>query len=271
MKTATIKILSLLFLATMLITSCDKDETTDTQQQQEPVTVQADNNWMEDKIAADQIKWYKIIADETFTTLYIEWAELDNHGENKNYTADIKVSAYKLDGKTPYFENKNKGYKDNKKSITLNSEKQILVKVVLNDKTKPGTFALRSTGTGAVNIEYTELTLGANWTEATIKKDETLGYYVKYNSAKIIEIIWAEIDSPEGGYTANIMGSVFKKDGKTPYKQYGKDDDFLNKNKSHSNKPKAIEVDTNENKIKIHITENGSAGTFAIKVREKQE
>jgi len=132
-------------------------------------------------------------------------------------------------------------------------------------------FALRSTGTGAVNIEYTELTLGAEWLDATIEAGNTLGFFVKYDTENIIEVIWAEVDSPEEGYTANVMGSVLKKDGETPYKQYGKDDDFLNKNKSHSNNPKAVEVDHSENKIKIHITENGSAGTFAIKVREKQE
>ena len=89
--------------------------------------------------------------------------------------------------------------------------------------------------------------------------------YVK----KVIEVIWAEVDSPEEGYTANVMGSVFKNDGETPYKQYGRDDDFLNKNNSHSDNPKAVEVDTEEDEIRIHITEAGSEGTFAIIVREK--
>ncbi len=268
MKNTAIKILSALFLAVMLTTACNKDDNNDTPEVV-PTAVQADNNWHENEIAAGKVKWYNVIGDETFTTLYIEWAELDNHGESKSYTADIKVSAYKLDGVTPYFENKNNGYKDSKKTIELGIEKQVLVKVELNDETKPGTFALRSTGTGAVDLEYTELILGADWTEATIEEGKTLGFFVGYSAESIIEVIWTEVDSPEDGYTANIMGSVFKKDGETPYKQFGKDDDFLNKDKSHSDNPKAVDVDPDENKIKIHITENGSAGTFAIKVKLK--
>ena len=270
MKKKAIKILTFISLSMVLTTACTKNDNND-KLNDIPTTVQADNNWFEDDIAVDKIKWYKIIGEETFTTLYVEWAELDNHGESRNYTANIKVSAYKLDGVTPYFEEKNNGYKDSKKAIELASEKEILVKVELNDTTKPGTFALRSTGTGVVNLEYTELTLGSDWAEATIESGETLGFLVKYDSTSIIEIIWAEVDSPEEGYTANINGSVLKKDGETPYKQYGKDDDFLNKKKSHSDNPKAVETDAGENKIKIHITEAGSIGTFAIKARKKQE
>jgi hypothetical protein len=140
--------------------------------------------------------WYKVTAEETFTTLYVEWAELDNHGEDRNYTADIKVSAYKLDGETPYFEQKDNGYKASKKTLELSTEKQILVKVELNDVTKPGTFALRSTGIGAVDVEYIQINVGDDWYEASITEGEIVGFNVDCTGASNVQVIWVEADSP---------------------------------------------------------------------------
>jgi len=259
-----------LLILTVALASCNKEDSDDNSDNT-PTSMQADNNWFEDEIAANEVKWYKITGEETFNTMYIEWAEFDNHGQDRDYSANIVVSAYQLDGETGYFEAKDNGYKDKKKSIDLGIEKQVLVKVEIGDENLAGTFALRSTGTGVMELEYTELELEADWTEMSIEEGETLGFSVDYTTQQAITVIWAEVDSPETSYTANVMGSVFKKDGETPYKQLGRDDDFLNKNKSHSTDPKAVEVDLEENKIKIHITEAGSAGTFAIKVREHFE
>jgi hypothetical protein len=109
--------------------------------------------------------------------------------------------------------------------------------------------------------------MGDVWTPGTIEAGQTIGYSVDCGDIPIVNIIWAENGSPESGYTSDIVGSVFHKDAQTIYKQYGKTDDFLNKDKSHSDNPKAVEVDITEKKIKIHI--NGTvAGTFAIKVVE---
>lgn len=271
MKKSILYLMAVLFAA-VLFTACDNDNDNNGDLTDEvPTVFQADNNWFEDSIQVGDELWYKVVGEETFTTLYVEWSEAEFHGDSRNYTADIKVSAYQLDGETPYFEDKNNGYKDSKKSIALSGEKEVLLKVELNDETKPGTFALRCTGTGATEIEYIDLPIQDEWTDATIEDGEVIGYRVDCGDIEKVNIIWAEVDSPEEGYTAEIMGSVFHKDGETPYKQIDKDDDFLNKNNSHSDKPKGVLVDQDEKKIKIHISVNTTPGKFAIKVVERVE
>lgn len=248
--------------------SCSDDDT-DTKEE-EPTVFQSDNSWLEDEITVGQELWYKVVADETFTTLYVEWAEADAHGEDRNYTADIQVSAFMLDGESPYFEDKDNGYKDKIRSFALDTEKQVLLKVTLTEAKQAGTFAIRSTGTGLVDLEYIDLAIGDSWTKGEIADGETIGYLVDCGSAEQVKIIWAEFDSPESGdgYTADIVGSVFHLDGETTYRDVAKDKDFLNKNKSHSDDPKIVAVDTNEGKIKLHIGVGTQAGTFAIKVIE---
>lgn len=232
-----------------------------------PTTIQADNNWVEDEIIVNQEIWYRVVAEETYTTLFVEWAEEDAHGEDKNYTADIQVSAYMLNG-TPYFEDKNNGYSDQIKTIDLGVEKEVLLKVTLTDEEQAGSFAIRSTGTGAVDVEYINLNIGDTWTEGVIADDEIVGYLVDCEDATQLKIIWAEFDSPETGYTADVMGSVFYVDGITTYQDVEKGKEFLNKNKSHSDDPKIIAVDASEGEIKIHISTNTLPGTYAIKVIE---
>ncbi len=255
----------MLTILSLLFVSCD-DENNDIPEDKTPTVFQADNNWYEDSLIPGQELWYKVVAGETFTTLFVEWAELDNHGQDRNYDADIKVSAYQLDGVTPYFEDEDNGYKDQNEELTLSVEKEVLLKVVLNDESKPGTFALRSTGTGAVNIEYIKLNVGDEWYEATITDGEIVGFNVDCTGATKVQVVWAEDGSPEVGYTAEIMGSVLYKDGETPYITIDKGDDFLNKNKSETGNPKSVVVDAEEQNIKVHFSVNSNPGTFAFKV-----
>lgn len=263
------KWLFILMASSSLFISCTDDDDDDSNKD-EPTVIQSDNQWFEDEITAGQELWYKVVADETFTTLYVEWAEADAHGEDRDYSANIQVSAYMLDGETIYFEDKDSGYKDKIKSLSLDSEKQVLLKVTLTDAAQVGTFAIRSTGTGVVDLEYIDLSIEDSWTEGEIAEGETIGYVVDCGDVEQVKIIWAEFDSPESsdGFTADIVGSVFHKDGETTYKDVVKDKEFLNKNKSHSDDPKIVAVDATEGKIKIHISVGTQAGTYAIKVIE---
>ena len=248
----------------VLLSACSED---DPLPEPLPVDIQADNKWNEGEISTDQVKWFKVHGEESFATMFIEWAEEGFHGESRSYNADIKVSAYKLDGSTPYFENKNNGYGSSARSIEVQDEFQVLLKVELNDPSKPGTFALRSTGiSSAGDIKYEELAVTDVWTDASIADGETKGYIVDCKDHSKVVILWAESDSPESGYTAEIKGSVFKLDGETPYADLTNGKDILNKNKSHTNDPKSVEVDPAEKKIKIHIMVNSAPGTYAIKV-----
>ncbi|MGD9993499.1 MAG: hypothetical protein AB7S69_09390 [Salinivirgaceae bacterium] len=267
MKTKILLRLSVLFALLIVMASCSKDDPIEPEQL--PINLPADNNWIDTSLTVNQTLWFKVTDAETFTTLYVEWAEADFHGSTKSYSGDAKVSAYAMDGITPYFQEVSNGYKDDKQEIALSSEKEILIKVELADVTRPGTFAIRVTGTATLDLVYKKLTLDDTWDVDTIAAGETIGYSVDCGDTPLVQIIWAEVDSPEGpteGYTAEIIGSVFYKDGITPYKQYGKADDFLNKNNSHSDNPKAVEVDQTEKKIKIHIAVGTKHGTYAIKV-----
>lgn len=244
--------------------SCSKE---DSDPMDQPIVMAADNSWTDGSISAGVVQWYRVMADPTFTTLYVEWAEADFHGSSKSYMADIKVSAYMLDGETPYFEEKNNGYGEQARRFDLENEHEVLLKVELNDESRPGTFALRSTGTSSAGeIDYVSLTLGADWKKDTLMAGELLGYIVDCGSAERVSIIWAEAGSPEDGYTAEVMGSVFHLDGETPYEDLDKGKDFLNKNNSHSDDFKSIQVDPAEKSIKIHMAVNSAPGSFAIKV-----
>jgi len=262
--------LILTVVLSLLIASCSKEDD-DLNPEDLPVELIADNNWLEDEISMGETKWYKVRGEEIFNTLFVEWAEFENHGESRSYSADIKVSAYLLDGITPYFEDKNNGYAGSIKSVALENEVDILLKVELNDPEKAGTFAIRSTGTGTVDVDYVSLALGDTWTSGSINNDEIIGYKVNCGEVQKVAIIWAEVASPESGYTAEIKGSVFHKDGETIYKDVEGGKDILNKNKSHSDNPKMIDVNQDDKAIKIRIEVNTNPGTYAIKVVEITE
>lgn len=265
-KLTTFAILLSLFAG---FSSCSEDEEPTTGDNT-PTTIQADNEWVEGVIAVNQELWYKVSGvDASFTTLFVEWAELENQGENHNFTADIKVSAYMLDGETPYFEGKNNGYKDNKKSIALTEERDVLLKVELNDATKPGTFALRSTGEAVADteIEYIKVTVGDVWYQTDIAEGKVVGFNVDCLDVAKVNIIWLESETDET-YTADVKGSVYHKDAVTPYKILGKTDDFLDKDNSKEGNPKGVEVDQTEKKVKVHFKVGTKAGTFAFKAVE---
>lgn len=270
------KLLHLLFLLgamSYILTSCSKDEDSPQAipaENELPVEFQADNDWFEDAITEGDVLWYRVNWDTNYTTLFIEWAELGNQDTAQHYTANIQVTAYALDTNVVFFEAKPNGYGSQKKSIPLQNlaEQSVLLKVEL-DASAPhtGSYALRAGGiVEAANVRYSDLAIGNTWTEAEVATDSTVGFRVYTGNATQLQIIWAEIDSPEGGYTGEIMGSVFRADGTTVYQIVDNGKDFLKKNKSHSDNPKAILVNPTDNHIKVHIQPNTQAGTFAIKI-----
>lgn len=279
MKKVTFKLLAILFLGMVLTVSCTKDDDNN-DDDNTPTVVQANADWFVDSLSTNEVKWFKLTGDVTIVEMKIEWSEFENHGENKNYTGDIQVSAYKLDGETLYqtgekdfFEIDN-GYADKTRTIEIGGEKDVLIKVELTDANLPGTFALKATGKDPVTgeIEYITVEIKDEWTLATIEDGEIVGFEFDATEASKIQIIWAEEGSPEDtgdvDYTAEIQGSAYLSDGETLYKQLDNDKSFENKDKSWSDNPKAIEVDATDKMVKVHMGVNSSAGTFAFKVIE---
>lgn len=265
MNTTKFFLFAILLCFTLAFVACDDDgELTDPV----PTDMLADNSWLEDEIKDNGELWFKVTCDVGSTTAYIEWAENGAHGEDRNYTGDVMISVYQLDGITPYIEDKDNGYGDKAKSFALtNNELEFLVKVVPGETGTAGTFALRAKATAVITVEYTDLEISETWTDGTIAEDEILGFKVKYSGEKKLAVIWAEIDTPESGYDADVMVSVLKSDGITPYKDVDKNKDMLDKNKSHSDDPKYILTDADEKNFKIHV-KNTTPGKFALKVYE---
>ena len=182
MKTIRTILFAVLLCFSMAFLSCsEEDEITEVL----PTEVPADNKWVEGELEAKGELWYKVTCDAGSTTAYLEWAEKGAHGEDRNYTGDVMISAYMLDGLTPYLEDKDNGYGEKARSLALqNNETAFLVRVVVGGTGRPGTFAMRARATAVIAVEYIDLEISETWTESSIKKDEIIGYKVKYSGEK---------------------------------------------------------------------------------------
>ncbi|MBI9068523.1 MAG: hypothetical protein JEZ09_14605 [Salinivirgaceae bacterium] len=280
MKTNSFRFLALIFSASLLFASCssDDDKTEDEKIENTPSVVQADGQWKVDSILnTSNVKWYKVTGSDEFNSMKIEWSELGYHGNNKDYSADIQVSAYKLDGITPYkvgesnFEDMNVGYEAEAKDIILNEENDILLKVALTSENIFGTYALKVSGSAEADTIIKNINIKDEWKEFSINEKEVFAFEIDATNYDTLQIIWAEVGSPENtgdiSYTADIQGSVYMSDGLTAYEQLDNPGKlFEDKDKSWSDNPKGIVVDESDKIVKIFLRKNAAVGTFALKV-----
>ncbi len=266
MKRTTVTLLNLVFISAGLFQSCEKEEKP-VAEPVIPTPVTTENIWTVDSLKTNTVKWYRLTASETATLMQIEWSELNHSGSNRKYTGDIKVSAYKLDGKTAYFENEDLGYATDAKKFDLTTEKNVLVKVELATPASVGTYAIRFVSfTDNGGILFSNAAIGSNWISGTIAAGQKMGFTFDCDTLTKVKIMWAEEGSPESGFTAEIMGSVYKMDGTTPYKDVANNKDIVMKTNSWSDNPKMVYVDKTEKKIKVIIEVNTKPGTYALKV-----
>lgn len=269
MKKLTSAVAMLMMATVILFSSCDNnnDDPDPDPVQVQPVEMTLGADWEIDTLtSASEEKWYRVNAP-TSQKLYVEWSESEHQGTGYNHTADIKVSAYKLNGTDLYFEDIDNGYGADAQEINLSDESSILLKVTAN--TAIGTYGIKVFESGIANLTYTEIDAADLWvTDLSIEVGETKGFLVDAQGAEALQIIWAEYNSPESGYTADIKGSVYKMDGETPYTQRSNGKIFVAKDKSHSDNPKSIEVDQAEGKVKIHIQLNDDEkpGTYSLNI-----
>ncbi|PLW99660.1 MAG: hypothetical protein C0593_02660 [Marinilabiliales bacterium] len=268
MKRLTSLFATLLMATVILLSSCDNNENPEPEPQVlQPVEMTLGADWLIDTISsATEEIWYRVNAP-TSQKLYVEWSEAEHQGTGYNHTADIKVSAFKLNGEDLYFEDIDDGYGADAQEVLLTDETSILIKVTANSAV--GTFGIKVFESGAANITYTEINAADVWiTDLSIEVGETIGFLVDGSGAEALQIVWAEFNSPESGYTADIKGSVYMMDGETPYIQRDNGKIFVAKDKSHSDNPKSIALDQGETKVKVHIQLNDDEkpGTYALKI-----
>ncbi len=265
----TIKYVLYTIILIQLISGCKK-ETLD-KGFENPVDLELSTNWSEFSLNSQQTEaWYRFNIDEEVSQAFVEWSERDYHGDSRDYTADIIVDAYQLDGETAYFTGEDIGYGTSARLISVNSASGLLLRVSAKDKSY-GSFAIKVYEKGSSDdLILTELTIGDDWYNASIAEGESMGFIIKggaQNQRVIVQ--WAEYNSPEDGYSADIKGSVFQLDKETIYKIADNPKNFAGKDKSHSDNPKAIILDKGETEFIVLISLNDSTkpGSFAIQVK----
>jgi hypothetical protein len=236
-----------------------------------PIDIELSSQWIDGEVTDVQNEiWYRVEIGTEVSQIMIEWTEKDYHGPSRDYTADILVDAYWLDGETDYFLGSDIGYGSDAKLISLSQSSGLLIKVRLNNNTQ-GTFGLKVyEKENSDNLELIPLTVGNDWYQTEIGEGENLGFLVSGGVAgQEVIIQWAEFDSPESGYTADIKGSVFMLDMETAYLIVDNGKSFLGKDASHSDNPKSIKLDSGETDFVIIVSLNNltKPGSFALQVK----
>lgn len=252
----------------LLWSSCVKEEIASNYEN--PVDLVLSTTWIEDTInAVDEEIWYRVEIGSEVTQVYVEWSEKGLHGSSRNYTANIQVDAYQLDGSTSYFEGVDSAYGSAAQRVNLNTTWGLLIRVKVKDGLT-GTYALKVfEESGNATGEKIDYSLGSGWLDQEILSNEILTYRVIGGlTDQQIVVQWAEFDSPENGYTADIKASVYMLDGITPYIILDNGKNFVGKDKSHSDSPKAILLNQGENEFLVRVSLNDSSkpGTFALQI-----
>ncbi len=253
----------------LMISSCTKEELN--QSFENPIDLELSVEWLEDSVSQEQTEiWYRCAIGSDVSQVIVEWSELDFHGSSRNYTGDVLVSAFHLDGETSYFLDEDNGYGIDSHLINLSAETGLLIRVKKKEEFS-GTFALKAfEKINSEEIVLTEVEVGDSWLEGTIGSGEILGYRIKGGlEGQELIVQWSEFDSPEQGFTADIKGSVYRLDQETPYVQAENGKNFEGKDSSHSDNPKSIVLDAGETEFIVIISLNDPSkpGSFAIQVK----
>ena len=140
------------------------------------IAVVADADWTQGQISEGKEVWYKVTCEATDVTATVIWADLSEQSETKDYTGDILVSAYQLDGKTAYLEGKDNGFSKPKSFALAGSETAFLIKVTMGESQTPGSYAIKATAEPASvgSVVYTDLTIGEPFTQGTIALNQVV-------------------------------------------------------------------------------------------------
>lgn len=238
---------------------------------EDPKDVELSTDWLEDSLSITQNEiWYRYSIGPDVSAVFVEWSEKDYHGSSRDYTADILVDAFCLDGETGYFTDEDNGYGADAQQINVSSGSGLLIRVKLHED-MTGAYGLKVyEKSGSGDIELIELYVGGEWHDSTIAEGETLGFLIKGSSAnQELSINWAEFNSPEEGYSADIKGSVYKLDQETAYLIADNAKNFVGKDKSHSDNPKSIVLDQGETEfiVLISLNDPSKPGNFAIQIK----
>jgi len=247
MKRIMLSVFVMFFIA--VIAGCGKDSST-APSGPDYISLELGTAGNQCTLSTDDAVWYSVDCGGA-TTMQIVWE--DSESSDEAGLADILVSVYQMDAATPYkiisnnkdFVDKTNSTFDNPKQISLDKgESTILIKIMGDPLTTsgviPGDFTIRVTDVSDIDPET--ISLG----------------------------VWHEDSLAEGtGYTGDIIGSVYYADAATPYIIVDNNKEFENKDKSHTDNPKSINVENNAVvliKIALNPDHIGGpqAGSYAV-------
>lgn len=225
-KMKTIKTLALVVISLIALSSCEKDP----KLEQKYLDLEMLADWQDFEIGENEEIIFKVtITNETGIDL--DWQDVLSMKDGESYTGDIIVSAYRPDGITPYFEDKDSGYKDDAETITIEDGDTQVIIIVKPKAGKAGSFTIRARGINDDLVVTDPKTI--TFDDWTAKNVDAGGYkWLKVDCGNIddIEVMWKEFDRQETGenFTADITVSVYSEDLATQYleeKNHGYDGD----------------------------------------------
>jgi len=253
----TIKVLAVVIITLLALNSCEKEP----KLEQKYLDLEMLDDWQDFEIDENQEIIFKVtITNET--RLDLSWKDEPAMKTGDPYTGDITVSVYHPDGATPYFEEKDNGYKDDSEMIQIqDGDTQVII--IVNPKAgKAGTFTIRARGLND-DLEVTNpktIDFGA-WVDKNCNVGDTKWLKVDCGSETDIELEWKEFDRQEAGetYTADVQVSVFSEELDLTY--------IDAKNHGYNGDPRTFTLTHSSSIIYIRVTLNDDAhpGSYAIR------
>lgn len=252
-----LKSLSITLLSIFVFNSCEKEPAL--KQIHSDLSMLED--WQEFEIGDNEELIFKItIAGEN--KIDLSWKEEPWMKDGDSYTADIMVSAYRPDGTTPYFEDKDNGFQDDSEMIDLIEGDLQVILIIKAVDGKSGTFALRARGISETLVTNPkDLAFGTDWIDKKCGVGDIKWLKVDCGSAEDIIVEWMEFDRPEVGsnYSADIKVSVYSEDLDVTY--------FLDKNHNYGDRADLITLTQSSSIIYIRVILNDDTkfDTYAIR------
>lgn len=255
------RILILFALGLILLNSCEKDPKIE----QKYYDLLLQDDWQDFEVSENQEIIFKI-SIESETRIDLSWKEEPFMKNTDSFTGDIIVSAYRPDGITPYFEEKDNGYQDDSEMIEIvEGDTQVII-IIKSKEGKSGTFALRSRGITDVLVTNPKDIAFGSWVDKNCGVGDIKWLKVDCGSETDIAVEWMEFDRPETGsnYTADVKVSIYSEDLDVTYldeQNHGFDTNARKFTLSHSSSILYIKVSLNDDAL---------PGTYSIKLYPQQ-
>jgi hypothetical protein len=168
-------------------------------------TLLTEDVWEIGNISTDGEEWFYFNASAG-TSYNINWD--DSYEGSNNYTADIKVSAYREDQTTSYFVEVDSGY-NNPQTIVASASEIVYIKVVGYYSSTTGSFAVKykqSGGSSGGNVTLEDIET-SNTAIKVILGDSGKQYYLIENKVKITGT-WTQY-LPAGGLLISHIDENF--------------------------------------------------------------